>query len=89
MRMTLALAVKRSSKSPRMTLLYRAESSGNWCKVLFVAAEETLEPEDGLSSNITEPGDKVEPSFVLLSESTDALEEIDEPRGLSLVDELT
>lgn len=78
MRMILAFAVKRCSKSPRMTLRYRAESSGNWCKVLLVAAEETLEPEEGLSSNITEPGDKVDPSFplALLSESKDALEKI-------------
>jgi len=45
--------------------------------VLFVAAEETLEPEDGPSSNITEPGDKVESSFVLLSLSTDTLVGID------------
>ena len=45
--------------------------------MLFVAAEETLEPEDGLSSNIIEPGDKVESSFVLLSLSTDTLVEID------------
>jgi len=60
-----------------MTLLCRAESSGNWCKVLFVAAEETLEPEDVPSSNITEPGDKVESSFVLLSLSTDTLVGID------------
>lgn len=76
-RMILALAVKRCSKSPRMTLLCWAKSSGDWCKVLFVAAEETLEPEDGLSSNIIEPGDKVESSFVLLSLSTDTLVEID------------
>lgn len=45
--------------------------------MLFVAAEETLEPEDGPSSNIIEPGDKVESSFVLLSLSTDTLVEID------------
>ena len=76
--MILALAVKRCSKSPRITLLCRAESSGNWCKV--VAAEETLEPEDVLSSNLTEPGDKVESSFVLLSESTEILAEIDKPK---------
>lgn len=82
-RMILALAVKCCSKSPRITLLCRAESSGNWCKVLFVAAEETLEPEYGLSSNVTEPGDKVESSFVLLSESSDTLAEIDKPRGRS------
>lgn len=81
--MILALAVKRCSKSPHMTLLCRAESSGNWCKVLFVAAEETLDPEDGLSSNMTEPGDKVESSFVLLSESTDTLGELDKPKGRS------
>ena len=82
-RMILVLAVKRCSKSPRITLLCRAESSGNLCKVLFVAAEETLEPEDGLSSNVIEPGDKVESSFVLLSESTDTLAEIDKPKGRS------
>jgi len=80
-RMILALAVKRCSKSPRMTLLCRAESSGNWCKVLFVAAEETRELEDGLSANTIEPGDKVESSFVLLSGSTDTLEEIHKPKG--------
>lgn len=73
MRMILAFAVKRCSKSPRMTLRYRAESSGNWCKVLFVAAEETLELEEALSSNTTEPGDKVDPSSVLLTELNDVL----------------
>lgn len=63
-----------------MTLPYRAESSGNWCKVLFVAAEEILDTEDGRSSNMTEPGDKVDPSFVLLSESPDALKKINDPK---------
>ena len=65
-----------------MTLLCRAESSGNWCKVLFVAAEETRELEDGSSSNITELGDKVQSSFVLLSESPDTLEEINNPKDV-------
>lgn len=45
--------------------------------MLLVAAKETLEPEEELSSNTTEPGDKVDPSFGLLSESNDALEKKD------------
>ena len=60
MRMILAFAVRLCSKSPRITLLYRAASSGNWCKVLFVAAEESLDPRIGSSSNKTDPGDNVD-----------------------------
>lgn len=48
--------------------------------MLFVAAEEILDPEDGRSSNMTEPGDKVDPSFVLLSESPHALKKINDPK---------
>ena len=55
-----------------MTLLYRAKSSGDWCKVLLVAADEALDSED-VGSNMTEPGDKIDIAFVLLPESFDAL----------------
>ena len=76
MRMILALAVKRCSKSPHMTRLYRSASSGNWCRVLLVAAEESLDPRRGISSNSTEPGDKVDSSCVLLSDSSGLFEKI-------------
>ena len=55
-----------------MTLLYRAKSSGDWCKVLLVAADEALDSED-VGSNMTEPGDKIDIAFVLLPESFDSL----------------
>ena len=51
-----------------MTLLYRSASSGNWCKVLLVAAGERLDPRTGSSSNKTDPVDNVDPSCVLPSE---------------------
>ena len=72
-RMIFAFAFKSCSRSPRMTLLCCATSSGNWWKALWVAAEESLDPRVGGSSNNADPGVDVVPLWTLFWEFSDLL----------------